>query len=229
MQRTVQDVMTRDVVVAHQSTPFHELVDLLSRHRVNALPVVDDARHVLGIVCDSDLLLKEVQTLKGRGDPGEQTTRQHMERAKAAGTTAQEVMTAPVVTVYPEELVADAARRLHAWKLDQLPVVDRAGVLIGIISRADVLKVFLRSDQEIRFEQLDDIAGRLLRLPADRLEVEVDGGVVTLAGRLERRSRVVALAELAGLVDGVVAVRNQLTFEHDDLANTKASPAASPT
>jgi CBS domain/BON domain len=137
-------------------------------------------------------------------------------------------MTAPVVTVDPQELVADAARRLHAWGLDQLPVVDRAGVLIGIISRADVLKVFLRSDAEIRLELLDDIAGRLLRLPADRLEVEVDGGVVTLAGHLERRSRVVALIELAGLVDGVVAVGDRLTFEHDDLANTKAPPAASP-
>jgi CBS domain-containing protein len=222
MQRTVQDVMTRDVVVAHEPTPFHELVELLSRHRINALPVVDDARHVLGIVCDSDLVLKEVQALKGRLEPGELTTRQRMERAKAAGITAREVMTAPVVTVYPEELVADAARRLHAWKLDQLPVVDRAGVLIGIISRADVLKVFLRSDQKIRFELLDDIAGRLLRLPADAVQVEVVGGVVTLAGHLERRSRVVALTELAGLVDGVVAVRNQFTFEHDDLADAKA-------
>jgi CBS domain-containing protein len=228
MQRTVQDVMTRDVVVAHQSTPFHELVELLSRHHVSALPVVDDARRVLGIVCNSDLVLKEVQALKGPCDPSELTTRHRLERAKAAGTTAQQVMTTPVVTVYPEELVADAARRLHAWKLDQLPVIDRAGVLVGIISRADVLKVFLRSDEEIRFELLDDIAGRLLRLPADRLKVDVDGGVVTLTGTLERRSRVVALTELAGLVDGVVAVRDQLTFEHDDLADTKGPLAESP-
>ena len=227
MQRTVQDVMTRDVVVAHESTPFHELVELLSRHHVSALPVVDDAGHVQGIVCNSDLVLKEVQALKGPCDPAALTSRHRLERAKAAGTTAREVMTAPVVTVYPEELVADAARRLHAWRLDQLPVVDRAGVLAGIISRADVLKVFLRSDQEIRFELLDDIATRLLRLPADQLRIEVAGGVVTLAGRLERRSRVVALAELARLVDGVVAVHNQLTYQRDDLDEVQA-PAAHP-
>jgi CBS domain-containing protein len=225
MQRTVQDVMTRDVVTARESTPFHELVELLSRHHVSALPVVDDAGHVLGIVCDSDLVLKEVQALKGPCDPAALTSRHRLERAKAAGTTAREVMTAPVVTVHPEELVADAARRLHAWKLDQLPVVDRAGVLIGIVSRADVLKVFLRSDKEIRFELLDDIAGRLLRLPGDQVLVDVDGGVVTLAGRLERRSRMVALAELAKLVDGVVAVHNQLTYQRDDLDQMRA-PAA---
>ncbi len=227
MQRTVQDVMTRDVVVAHQSTPFHELVELFSRHQVHALPVVDDAGHMLGIVCNSDLLLKEVQALKGPCDPQALTSRHRLERAKAAGTTAKEVMTAPVVTVYPEELVADAARRLHAWKIDQLPVIDRAGVLVGIISRADVLKVFLRSDEEIRFELLDDIAGRLLRLPAEQLRVDADGGVVTLAGTLERRSKAVALAELAGLVDGVVAVRNRLTYRRDDLVGVQA-PVAQP-
>jgi CBS domain-containing protein len=217
MQRTVQDVMTRDVVVAHESTPFHELVELQSRHHVRALPVVDDAGLVLGIVCDSDLVLKEVQALKGPCDPQDLTARHRVERAKAVGTTAREVMTTPVVTVYPEELVADAARRLHAWKVDQLPVVDRSGRLVGIISRADVLKVFLRSDEEIRFELLDDIAGRLLRLHGEELDIEVQGGVVTLAGTVDRRSRAIALAELAGLVDGVVAVRDRLTYEQDDL------------
>ncbi len=225
MQRTVQDVMTRDVVVAHGSTPFHELVELLSRQHVSALPVVDDTGHVLGIVCNSDLVLKEVQALKGPCDPQALTSSYRLERAKAAGTTAKQVMTAPVMSVYPEELVADAARRLHAWKIDQLPVVDRAGVLVGIVSRADVLKVFLRSDEEIRFELLDDIAGRLLRLHTDQLRVEVDGGVVTLTGQLEHRSRAIALAELAGWVDGVVAVRDRLTYQHDDLKKA-AAPAA---
>jgi hypothetical protein len=180
---------------------------------------------VLGIVCDSDLLLKEVQALRWPCDPRELTSRARVERAKAAGVTAREVMTRAAVTVHPEELVADAARRLHAHRVDQLPVVDRGGVLVGIISRFDVLKVFLRSDEEVRFELLDDIAGRLLRLPAHRLQVDVDGGVVTLAGRLERRSQAFGLAQLAGLVDGVVAVRDRLTYELDDLG-TKAATTA---
>jgi CBS domain-containing protein len=225
MQRTVQDVMTRDVVVGHESTPFHELVELLSRHRVHALPVVDDARHVLGIVCDSDLVLKEVQALRWPSEPRELTSQARVERAKAAGVTAREVMTSPALTVYPEELVADAARRLHRCRVDQLPVVDHGGQLAGIISRFDVLKVFLRTDEEIRFELLDDIAGRLLRLPVSQLQIDVDGGVVTLAGCLERRTQAFALAQLAGLVDGVVAVRDGLNYEQDDLGTPEATTA----
>jgi CBS domain-containing protein len=228
MQRTVQDVMTRDVVVAHESTPFHELVELLSRHRVRALPVVDDAGHVLGIVCDSDLVLKEVRTLRWPCDPRELTSRSRVERTKAAGVTAREVMTTPAVTVHPEELVADAARRLHARRLDQLPVIDHAGLLVGIISRFDVLKVFLRSDEEIRFELLDDIPGRLLRLAAHRLQIDVDGGVVTLAGCLERRSQTFALAQLANLVDGVVATHDHLNYGRDDLATMEATTSEPP-
>ena len=136
MQRTVQDVMTRDVVVAHESTPFHELIELLSRHHVHASPVVDDARHVLGIVCDSDLVLKEVQALRWPSEPRELTTRARVERAKAGGVIAREVMTAPAVTVHPEELVADAARGLHAAATAGKPAPGRCGRWFGDAGRA---------------------------------------------------------------------------------------------
>jgi hypothetical protein len=96
----------------------------------------------------------------------ELTSHQGQERVKAAGTTARQVMTTPVVTAHPEEPVAEAARRMHARNVHQLAVVDRVGVLAGIISHADVLKVFLRDDREIRLELLDDIVAKLLRLQA---------------------------------------------------------------
>src|SRR6266508_2235779 len=219
MQRTVQDVMTRGVVVAREATPFHELVALLSREHVAALPVIDNAGQVIGIVSESDLLLKEVEELAGPCAPQEMTLRHRQEYAKAAGTTAKQVMTAQVVTAYPEEHVAEAARRMHTRKVHQLPVVDRAGVLAGIITRADILKVFRRTDQEIRFELLDDIIAKLLRAQGPAPTVEVEGGVVTMTGTLPRRSQVVALTELARTVDGVVAVHSYLTFDHDDLGH----------
>jgi CBS domain-containing protein len=219
MQRTVQDVMTRGVVVAREATPFHELVALLSREHVAALPVIDNAGQVIGIVSESDLLLKEVEELAGPCAPQEMTLRHRQEYAKAAGTTAKQVMTAQVVTAYPEEHVAEAARRMHTRKVHQLPVVDRAGVLAGIITRADILKVFRRTDQEIRFELLDDIIAKLLRAQGPAPAVEVEGGVVTMTGTLPRRSQVVALTELARTVDGVVAVHSYLTFDHDDLGH----------
>jgi len=223
MQRTVQDVMTRGVVVARETTRFHELVVLLSREQVSALPVIDDTGQVIGIVSESDLLLKEVQELGGPFGQLETTIRDRQEYAKAAGTTARQVMTAKVATAHPEEPVAAAARRMYALNVHQLPVVDRAGVLAGVISRADVLKVFLRSDEEIRVELLDDIIARLLRLQGHALEVEVEGGVVTLTGTLRRRSQAVALTELTRAVDGVVAVRGHLAFEHDDLDRREAA------
>jgi CBS domain-containing protein len=227
MQRTVQDVMTRNVVVARETTLFHELVVLLRGERVSTLPVIDSAGHVIGIVSESDLLLKELQELGGPGGPEERTLHQRQERAKAAGTTAKQVMTAPVATAHTEEPVAEAARRMHALSVHQLPVVDRAGVLAGIISRSDVLKVFLRTDQEIRFELLDHVIGRLLGLQGHPLAVEVENGVVTLTGTLPRRSQAVTLAELARSVDGVVAVLAYLAFDLDDLDH--AEPATKST
>jgi CBS domain-containing protein len=228
MQRTVQDVMTRGVVVAREPTLFHELVALLSREHVAALPVIDNAGHVIGIVSESDLLLKEVEELAGPCEPRELTMRHRQERAKAAGTTAKQLMTAQVATAHPEEPVAEAARRMHIRNVHQLPVVDRAGVLAGIITRGDVLKVFLRTDQEIRFELLDDIIAKLLRLQGHPLEVEVEGGVVTVTGTLPRRSQAVALAELARAVDGMVAVRARLGFEQDDLDQSPAAADRTP-
>lgn len=222
MQRTVQDVMTRGVVVAREATPFHELVVLLSREHVSALPVIDIAGHVIGIVSESDLLLKEVEELAGPGGPLETSLRHRRERAKAAGTTAKQVMTSEVATARPEEPVAEAARRMHTRNVHQLPVVDRAGVLAGVITRGDVLKVFLRGNEEIRTELLDEIIGKLLRFHGQPLEVEVEGGVVTLTGTLQRRSQAVALTELARAVDGVVAVRARLGFELDDLDQAAA-------
>jgi CBS domain-containing protein len=217
MQRTVQDVMTRGVVVARESTPFHEMVALLSREHTSALPVIDDGAHVIGIVSESDLLLKEIPDLASPRDSAELTLRERQERAKAAGTTARQVMTTPVVIAFPTEPVAEVARRMHNRGLHQLPVVDQAGVLAGIISRADVLKIFLRNDREIRFELLDDVITKLLRLQGHPLDVEVEGGVVTLTGTLPRRSQAVAMVELARSVDGVVAVRSHLAFDRDDL------------
>jgi CBS-domain-containing membrane protein len=226
MHRTVQDVMTRDVVVARPTTSFQELVRLLTSHRVSAVPVVDAARRVVGIVSESDLVLKEtVPRRAGRAGhvPPAGSGVDATERAKAAAITAEQLMTAPVVCVHPEEPVASAARRMHDHKLKRLPVTDRAGVLIGIVTLTDLLKVFVRSDEDIRFEIVDQLGTRLLRLPAGALDVAVTEGVVRLGGRIGRRSQAVGLEYLAGRVDGVVAVDNRLAYAIDDLAGKRTA------
>ena len=217
MRRTVQDVMTREVVAVRGPTPFKELVRLLNEHRVTAVPVLDDAgRLVVGVVSESDLALKEVAPLREAHTPAFETAQHRGERAKAGSLTAAELMTAPAVTVGPEELVATAARRMDDRRVKRLPVVDHSGALVGIVTRTDLLKVFLRSDDELRFDVLDHVSGDLLRLPPGTVEVEVGDGVVRLTGRVRRRSQALAMEKLTGAVDGVVAVESELQWQADD-------------
>ena len=229
MKRTVQDVMTREVVTVSGATPFKELVRLLNANRVTAVPVLDDTgRVVMGVVSETDLALKEVAPLREAHAPLFQTTQHRSERAKAAGLTAAELMTAPAVTAGPEELVAAAARRMHDRNVKRLPVVDRGGALVGIVTRADLLKVFLRPDEDLRFDVLDHVVGSLLRLPAGAVEVEVHNGVVRLAGRVRRRSQAEALEKMTGTIDGVVAVESRLTWPVDDVDVQPVPPEPAP-
>ena len=224
MRRTVQDVMTRDVVAVRGATPFKELVRLLNEHRITALPVLDDTgRVVVGVVSETDLALKEVAPLREAHTPVFETTEHRVERAKAASLTAADLMTAPAVTAGPDELVAAAARRMYDRSVKRLPVVDRGGALVGIVTRGDLLTVFLRSDDELRFDVLDHVAGDLLRLPVGAVEVEVRDGIVRLAGRLPRRRQALTLEKLTAAIDGVVAVESQLAWQVDDTV-AQASP-----
>jgi CBS-domain-containing membrane protein len=225
MRRTVQDVMTREVVAVTGATPFKELVRLLNEHRVTAVPVLDDAgRIVVGVVSETDLALKEVAPPREANTPIFETAQYPGDHAKAASLTAAELMTAPAVTVGPEELVATAARRMYDRRVKRLPVVDHSGALVGIVTRADLLKVFLRSDEELRFDVLDHVIGDLLRLPPGEVEVEVGDGVVRLSGRVPRRSHALAMEQLTGTVDGVVAVESQVQWQAED-TGTEVPPA----
>ena len=189
MRRTVQDVMTREVVAVRGPTPFKELVRLLNEHRVTAVPVLDDAgRLVVGVVSESDLALKEVAAARGphprlRDRPAPRRTRQGRQPDRRRAHDG------PGGDRRAEELVATAARRMDDRRVKRLPVVDHSGALVGIVTRTDLLKVFLRSDDELRFDVLDHVSGDLLRLPSGTVEVEVGDGVVRLTGRVRAAAR----------------------------------------
>jgi CBS domain/BON domain len=189
--------------------------------------VLDDAGAVVvGVVSEIDLTLKVVAPLGEEHATVFETVEHQSERAKAAGVTAAELMTAPAVTIGPQELVAAAAKRMHDRGVKQLPVVDRSGALIGIVGQADLLKVFLRSDDEIRVDVLDHVAGDLLGLSLGAVQVEARGGVVRLGGRVPRRSQARVLEKLTGALDGVVAVDSRLDWHLDDTA--PQAPLAGP-
>jgi CBS domain-containing protein len=217
MHSLVKDLMTTPVVTVGPETPFKEIVARLAEHRVSAVPVVDDSRLVLGVVSEADLLLKEEFPEPQQDLPLWWTRRARLDRAKAAASVARDLMTVAVVAVSPDATVAEAARRMHTAKVKRLPVVDRSGRLVGIISRSDLLKVFDRSDQDIRHEIIEDvIVGQFMMAPS-RFFLHVTDGVVVLQGRVERRSLLPYLVRAVQGVEGVVRVENRLTSDLDDL------------
>jgi CBS domain-containing protein len=219
MRMTVQDVMTSEVVAVRERTPFHDLVRLLTKHHVSALPVVDGAGRVVGVVSESDLFLKQVEPIRDGAVRLLQGRQRRLERAKAAGATAARLMTAPAVTIHGDQPIAEAARRMHDRGVKRLAVVNDAGVLVGIVTRGDLLKAYLRGDQKIATELTIRIVPEVLERAVETVEVSVDDGVVRLTGRLTRRSQALTLTRRAQAVDGVVSVDSQVTYDVDDTSD----------
>jgi CBS domain-containing protein len=211
MSTFVKDVMTTKVIWVEQDTPFAAIAAALRQYRVSAFPVIDDAGEVIGVVSESDLLAK--LALDG-GDEAEQgrisgILHQHqMEKARAV--TAADLMTSPAASVSPDDTLEHAAQLMYQRKVKRLPVVDADNHLIGIVSRADVLAVYDRPDVEIGEEIRNDIAVCESLADAERFDVTVADGVVTLTGRPRTREQGDDIIRRARHVRGVVAVRNRL-------------------
>ncbi|MZE78939.1 CBS domain-containing protein, partial [Streptomyces sp. SID5475] len=139
--------------------------------------------------------------------------------------TAGELMTSPAVTVRALDSIAHAARTMVRHQVERLPVVDEEDRLVGIVTRRDLLQVFLRPDADIRREIIDEVLVGALWLPPHAIGVTVVGGVVVLEGCLERRSEVPIAEHMAGQVDGVVSVVSHLTHRYDDAKIRPVEPA----
>jgi CBS domain-containing protein len=207
--------MTTDVATVRSDTSFHDLTQLLAERKVSAVPVVGDDGRVLGIVSEADLLHK-LEFADGVGGHAILERPAHrMSRAKAGGQLAKDLMTSPAVTLPIGASVVKAARLLESRHVKRAPVVDEDGRLVGIVSRADLLKVFLRADADIQREVVGDLLKRLWIGPSE-LAVTVTDGVVTLQGEVEQRSLIDIVAHLVRSVDGVVEVITDLTYAIDD-------------
>lgn len=215
---TVADVMTREVVTVGGKAPFKEVVALLRDHAISAVPVLDSAGRPVGVVSEADLLVKEryrerAHTFGAIPLPG----RSRLLR-RAAATTAGEVMTTGVKTIGPDVSLSTAVRRLLGENLRRLFVVDEQGMLIGVLARRDVLRVFSRGDEELAGAVRHDVLRFALWAAPDEAVVRVTDGEVTLEGQLDRRSEVERASLLTAQIPGVVAVHNKLTFVVDDVS-----------
>ncbi len=121
-------------------------------------------------------------------------------------------MTSPPVTIGPNEFVAHAARLMYARRVKRLPVVDDDGRLIGIVSRADVLSVYSRPDADIRSAIIEDVILSAVLMDPARFTVTVKDGIVTVEGMPETASVGHDMIEEIRHVEGVVAVRDRLSY-----------------
>ena len=141
----VRDVMTSPVITVSPETTVAEIAKLLTTRRISGVPVVSDGQ-VIGMVSEGDLLWKEgtlhapvyVTLLDAIIPIG--GTKFEEELRKAAGTTARDVMSSPVIAVLPDADVSVAATRMLDHKVNRLPVVDAAGLLVGIVARTDLVR-----------------------------------------------------------------------------------------
>jgi CBS domain-containing protein len=209
MNATVNDVMTTPVIAVRADTTFKELAAKLRQYRVGAFPVLDGNQKLAGIVSEADLLAKEALSSEHAGLITAMLHRR--EREKAEGLTAGDLMTRSVVTVTPADPVEHAARLMYTLRVRRLPVVDAGGGLVGIVSRADVLAVYDRPDEEIRQELSRQMRHELLVDPR-QFTVTVQAGVVTLEGQPETGALGHALVRQARRIQGVVAVRDRLAY-----------------
>lgn len=218
---TVSHLMTpaKHVVSVPPDAPFKTVAELLDRHRIGAVPVIDGDGRVLGVVSETDLLAREAVSAGGPDGFGHRLLAGRTERkaeAKAAGTIARELMTAPAVTIGPEATVPEAARRMSEQYVKQLVVTDSRGFLKGMVSRSDLLSVFVRPDAEIRQEVAEDIVRGVFWIDPATLRIIVDDGIVLLGGRVETRGLARLIGEVVGRADGVVAVVDNLEYDRDD-------------
>jgi CBS domain-containing protein len=215
--RSVADVMTRHVHVATPSTPFKELVRLIQENHISAVPIVNQRGMPIGVVSESDLLLKEcLADVASEISPVHVWNRRHV-REKASGVVASDVMTSPAITVGMDATVSEAARVMQERQIRRLVVVDARGNIAGIATRSDLLRLFMRTDESLRDELLRKVFPAVLPGGLDGVHVNVALNVITLSGEVDRRSDVHILGRLAGQVDGAVAVRNELGYRWDDL------------
>ncbi len=209
MTSRVGDVMTRNVISLRKQAQFKDILQVMRERKFSAFPVLDDSDKVVGVVSEDDLLVKEGYR---SSEPVAGYLMRRGDKAKAGALTAAELMSRPAVTISPDVSVAEAARTMHAKHVKRLPVVTDDGRLVGIVSRADLLGVYDRPDSQITEEIVTKLIGTEFLLDSRAFTVTVAAGVVTLRGPVDREPVALSLLDAVRGIDGVVAVRDRLSY-----------------
>ena len=223
LHQKVGDVMTTDVATTTPIGPLKRAMGLMQTRQVNALPVIDGDGRVLGILSRADVIAKQSDAALDR--PWRRKLRRRR-RVRAHARSAGELMTAPAHTIGRDVTIAEAAQVFAKCRVNQLPVTEN-GILVGIVSRIDLMRAFLRSDTDITRDVEDALTrGFNISVTPATVRVSVLNGVVTLHGSLETKSSLPVAVAVARAVDGVVDVECLLDFERDDTHDPKIRPPA---
>ncbi len=224
----IEQLMQRDVVAVTPETTLKEVARLLAQHHISGVPVRDADGNVLGVVSEADILRKEEGEPPAYGGVfGWALGRRHGDERWLHARTAAEAMTAPARTVTPAATTAEAARLMSTHGVNRLPVVD-GGRLVGIVSRADLVRAFQRPDEEIEEEIAGDVLLGALWISPREVRVSVVDGLVELTGRLDNRTEAELLVGYVRRVPGVVDVRADLTWRVDDLGRGSGNSPMAP-
>ena len=212
--RRVSDVMTTAVLTVDRITPYQEIDRVLTKHRIGGVPVLKMGREVVGVVSETDLLAAEDETRRQVRMASSMGRRWHLHKQPYVRLTADALMTSPAITIGPDATIPAAARLMNTHHIARLPVTDEKGKLIGIVSRRDLLSVFLRPDADIAHDARQ-VLDELPLADPKQVMAEVRHGVVTLTGLMRPESGheqdLMPLAlRLIWDIDGVVDVVNRL-------------------
>jgi CBS domain-containing protein len=215
----IRDVMTSTVVTVTPDTPVREVARLLDEHRISGLPVVDADGGLVGVVSEADFLAEAsrsiaperrsaIARLFSRGDDAPDPDRH-------PSSTAGDLMTSPVISVSPDELVVRAAATMTGQRINRLPVVEE-GRLVGIVTRADLVRAYVRSDVELAEAVRSEVLLGALWLDPSKFEVSVVDGVATISGTVDRRSSAEMIRRSAAMLPGIVDVVTDVRWAVDD-------------
>lgn len=224
----VADVMTRGVVAVRPETPLKDVAALMIDKGISGVPVVDASGAVVGVVSEADFVIKErgVEGVRHRllSSIFGESPRTKRELAKIEATTAGEAMTSPALTVHAEDTLKVAAEQMASRKINRLPVVED-GVLVGIVTRADLVRAYVRPDAELERLVRDEVLARTaFWLEPAAFDVAGHAGVVRIGGRVDRRSLADTIVEVIHGLGGVVGVESELTWETDDVEEALSRP-----
>jgi CBS domain-containing protein len=216
---TIRDVMSRPALTVHPETPLKEVARELVDHRVSGLPVTDEQGRVVGVISEADLLMKEqgsanVHHRRFSRYLGE-STETRAQLAKLAATSAGDAMTAPAITIGADRPIAEAAAIMTSRGINRLPVVD-GETLIGVVSRADLVRAYVRSDAELEAVIRDEVLYRTMWLNPVLYDVSVRDGIAHIKGSVGRRSTAETIERVTALIPGIVDVIAEINWETDD-------------